>query len=174
MGECRGTRTGEEAVKPWGINTMKQTKNLKELFEQLYDGEPWIDSNFMNTIGLLNAKQAGKRVSPKWNTIWEITNHIIDWRNHVIGRLEGKDIKVGDDNYFKPIKNKSEKAWQETLLRFAESQEKWVKFLSIAKDKDLDITHPNVSRSNSELFYAILLHDTYHLGQLVMLSKAVQ
>ena len=152
---------------------MKQTKNLKELFEQLYDGEPWIDSNFMNTIGSLNAKQAAKRVSPKWNTIWEITNHIIDWRMHVVGRLEGDNSKVGNDNFFKPIKNKSEKAWQETLLRFAESQERWVAFLTQAKDKDLDVIHPNVSRSYSELFYAILLHDTYHLGQLVMLAKAV-
>lgn len=152
---------------------MKHTDRILELYEDLYGGEPWIDSTLLGTLQPLNAKQAAKRVSPQWNTIWEIVNHMISWRMHVLGRLEGEEINVGDDNYIKPIKDRSEKAWQETLSRLEESQEKWTAFLKKFKDNDLDTVNPNVTRTYSDLFHAILMHDTYHLGQLVLLVKRV-
>ena len=63
---------------------MKEMKRITKLLDDIYDGSPWIDVNLTATLKKLSAVQAAKKVAPQWNTIWEIVNHLINWRLNVL------------------------------------------------------------------------------------------
>lgn len=152
---------------------MKETARITKLFDDLYNGEPWIDVNLFGTIKKLSAKQAAKKVSPKYNSIWEIVNHIIKWKVHILKRIQGVQLYVTGNNYFEKVTDKSEAGWKDTLKRLEVSQEEWVSFLKKFNEKDLYKVNPNNGMTHYEHIHGIIQHDAYHLGQIVMLAKAV-
>lgn len=150
---------------------MKETKRITKLLKDLYQGSPWIDVNLMDTLKNISAEQAAKKVSPQWNTIWEIVNHLINWRLNVLQRIQDKTIASPADNYFSPVKNVSEEAWQNTLKKLEDSQEQWMLALKKFKKKDLEKNYPGNGMSYYEQIQGIVQHDAYHLGQIVLLAK---
>lgn len=153
---------------------MKETLRMASLFEKLYNGSPWIDVNLYDTLSPLSAAQAADRVVPQLNTIWEIVNHLISWRENVLQRIQGKVISTPDHNYFKPVSNTSSVAWKKTLAQLAASQDKWLQLLQTYPKADLEKIYPNNQMNYYEHIQGILQHDAYHLGQIVLLAKLVK
>lgn len=150
---------------------MNESPRIKKLFTDLYEGNPWIDITLTNTLNGITAAQAAKKVSPHWNTIWEIINHMISWRQNVLGRVNGEITDSPADNYFAPVTDTSEAAWSETLQRLKTTQEEWTHFLSHMKEEIFDQVYPNNNNNYYEHIHGILQHDAYHLGQVVLLAK---
>ena len=150
---------------------MKETGRITELFNDLYDGDPWIDMTLLGTLKKLTAKQAAKKISPKYNSIWEIANHIIKWRIHVLGRLKGEQFLVDSRNYFGKVTDTSEKAWKQALKQLKDSQKAWTDYLKKIKDSELKKVNPNSGKTYYWHIHAIIQHDAYHLGQIVLLAK---
>ena len=150
---------------------MRDNNSIKQLFEELFDGDPWLDINIITTLQNINAVKASTRTSPFPNSIWEIVNHIIDWRLNVLKRVKGKVLKTPNTNYFKKVTNTSQQDWEETIERLKDSQSQWIKFL---KEVDPN-TFSNVYLNNGMTYYqhihGIIQHDAYHLGQIVLLAK---
>jgi len=152
---------------------MKEKERILSLFQKLYEGEPWIDVNIKSTLSRISAAQASARVLEKCNTIWEIVNHLIDWRNAVKERIHGNTIKTPENNYFKIIADTSRKSWTETLKKFDASQKDWIEFLSNINENDFGKIYKPSQMTNYELIHGIIQHDAYHLGQIVLLSKLI-
>ena len=150
---------------------MKETKRTEKLFEDLYDGEPWIGVSIFDTLKDISAAQASRKIFPEWNSIWEIVNHIISWRLTVLQRVHGEVILSPDDNYIENIPDISEKEWKTTLKRLEDSQQQWIKFLKKFKQKDFDNIYSHNSLTYYEHIHGIMQHDAYHLGQIVLLAK---
>lgn len=153
---------------------MKVTERISELFEDLYDGEPWLDVTLVGTLENISAEVAAKKINPQRNSVWEIVNHIISWRGNVFQRVQGITILSPADNYFLPVINQSDKAWQETLLGLKDSQEKWIAFLHGLDEADLEKTYPVNHASYYKHIQGIIQHDAYHLGQIVLLCKIME
>ena len=94
---------------------MKETARIKKLIEDLYDGQPWLDVTILNTLRPLSAIQVATKISEKWNSIWQIVNHLVQWRFAVLERVKGNRSDSPADNYFWPITDTSENAWKKTL-----------------------------------------------------------
>lgn len=47
------------------------------LFEDLYDGTPWLGVNVMSNLRTITASKAAARPLENCNTIWEIVHHMI-------------------------------------------------------------------------------------------------
>lgn len=152
---------------------MKETARIAKLYEDLYNGSPWIGVVILPTLKKLTAKQAATRIYKDWNTIWEITNHMISWRDNVLRRMQGEVIKSPSHNYVLPVKDTSDAAWQLTLERLEYSQQSWLNFLKTFKATDFEKIYPNNNMTYYEHLQGILQHDAYHLGQIVILSKRV-
>ena len=153
---------------------MKETDRIVKLFDDLYDGDPWIDVTILPNLKKLTAKQAAKRIYSNWNTIWEITNHLISWRETVLQRIQGKIIPSPSHNYFVPVEDTSPLAWQNTLERLAASQQAWTSFLKKFKASEFENIYPGNKMSYYDHIIGIVQHDAYHLGQIVIMSKRVQ
>lgn len=148
---------------------MKETKRIASLFEKLYEGSPWIDVNIKDTLSSLNAKKAAKKVSPGLNSIWEIVNHLIAWRQNVLQRVNGKVIITPASNYFEAIEDTGEANWQHTLGIFEQTQKDWLQFLNSFITGEFENIYPNNGMTYYEHIHGIIQHDAYHLGQVRIL-----
>jgi uncharacterized damage-inducible protein DinB len=151
---------------------MKETQRISELFEDMYNGESWIGVSLLDTLQNIPAATAARKEAP-WNSIWEIVNHVISWRENVIKRVQGNTVTSPENNYFEPVTDQSDAAWKKTLAALKESQDKWTEFLRQMDDGDLDIHYPGNNASYYKNIHGIVQHDAYHLGQIVLLAKKV-
>ena len=152
---------------------MKETKRTLKLFADLYSADPWIGVNIHNTLQQISSAQAAKKIQPQWNSIWQITNHIISWRENVLKRIQGEVITTPTDNYMVSVYDTSEIAWQHTMERMEISQTKWLAFLEDCDKACFKEKYQANDMSYYEHIHGILQHDAYHLGQIVLLSKAL-
>lgn len=150
---------------------MKETERIKKLFEDLYSGNPWLDVTLVETLAGLSAQQAAHKPDPNWNSIWEITNHLISWRENVLGRVNGQTLKTPENNYFSYVIDTSDIAWELTLKKLHNSQQAWLEFLDKMQDGEMEKIYPANEHTYADHIHGIIQHDAYHLGQIVMLAK---
>jgi uncharacterized damage-inducible protein DinB len=163
---------GEEDLR-YFICNMKESMRISKLFEDLYDGHPWIDVMILPTLSALHASQAAVRIYEDWNTIWEITNHMISWRENVLRRVQGEVIQSPANNYVEPVTDQSEEAWKNTLARFKATQIAWTAFITRFDNADFENVYPPNGLTYYEHMHGILQHDAYHLGQIVIMAKRI-
>lgn len=152
---------------------MKNNQNIKRIIKLLkdhYSGKPWIDITTGRTLKSLSAKQASAKYDGL-NSIWEIVNHIISWRKALTGRVKDRPVPVPDDNFFSPVKDSSPAAWKKTVVKYELSQKEIMSFLSKSDDSLLENISPVSGYSYYELVISIIIHDTYHLGQIILIKK---
>ena len=152
---------------------MKESERVVKLFNDLYDGSPWIDVTITDTLKNISAEQAATKIAPDRNSIWQILNHMIAWRENVLLRVQGNVIVTPNNNYFIEIPDTSETEWEKTLERLDNSQQQWINFLKNFTESQFDKIYPVNKMSYYEHIHGILQHDAYHLGQIVLLSKLV-
>ena len=150
---------------------MTEKERLISLFEKLYDGAPWLDVNLRDTLNDIDADKAAAKILQGRNSIWEITNHVIAWRQNVLERVKGKVLKTPDTNYIQPITDTSTAAWKATLQQLHDTQDQWLSFLQTMDTGEFDRTYPVNNLTYFEHIHGIIQHDAYHLGQIVLLSK---
>ena len=121
---------------------MKETKRITKLFEDLYNGSPWIDVNILETLKNISSQLAAKKIAPGRNSIWQIVNHIISWRENVLLRVQGNVITTPNNNYFIEITDTSETAWQKALERLENSQQQWMAFLKTFDEAEFEKISP--------------------------------
>jgi len=153
---------------------MKENELIVKLFEDLFEGSPWIDVTIMGTLKGINSKNAFKKLSANQNSIWEIVNHLINWRLNVLQRVQGKVITTPHNNYFESITDSSTSAWERTLKELQNSQTQWVKFLKDLKQVTFSKVYLNNKMTYYEHIHGIIQHDAYHLGQITLLAKYCQ
>src|SRR5680860_61922 len=145
-----------------------EKEKIISLFEKLYDGHPWIDVTIMATLQKISGQKAATKVLSNCNSIWEITNHMISWRENVLQRVQGKIITTPSDNYIKPIADTSQKAWMKTLEELKKTQKEWITFLKKFDEVDFQKQYPSNAMTYYEHIQGIIQHDAYHLGQIVL------
>ena len=150
---------------------MQEVSRIIKLFRDLYDGHPWLDVTLLTTLQKITPAEAAARISPGFNSIWEIVNHLVQWRLNVLERVRGNVIITPGDNYFEPVKDISSDSWINTLKDLEDSQMQWLSFLEGLGESDLKKVYPNNNMTYYEHIHGILQHDAYHLGQISLLAK---
>ena len=150
---------------------MSENKRISNLYQSIYNGNPWLEVTLSHTLENVTAEQAYRKVNPNLNTIWEIVNHLIQWRRNILRRVQGETVVTPDHNYFVPILDSSEAAWEQSLQSLAKSQELWNAFFEDFNDSDLEKIYVNNNHTYYEHIHGIIQHDVYHLGQIVILKK---
>jgi len=150
---------------------MKENLRLKKAFSDLYNGDPWLDITLLGTLQKISAEQASKKPAPGVNSIWQIADHLISWRETVLQRVHGIVVPTPDHNYLLPIKDSSSKAWENTLQKLEESEKKWEVFLDGMDEEGFSKLYPANNYTYFDHIIGIIQHDAYHLGQIVLLAK---
>lgn len=124
-----------------------EIEKLKKEFAQLYNGSPWIDVSIHETLINISPEKAFRRIAEGRNTIWEILNHMIEWRRTVLKRLNGEENSAPKDNFFREVLDSSEEAWRQTLSEFEQTQQEWLIFFDGLRREDLQRIYPQSGRN---------------------------
>lgn len=122
-------------------------------------------------MGSITPEQAAQRPIKDGNTIWEIVNHIIAWRQNVLRRVQGEVLEIPENNYIEQIIDTSDDAWRKTLETLETTQKEWLYFLSTFNEADFINEYPPNNLTYYQHIHGIIQHDAYHLGQIVLLAK---
>lgn len=144
---------------------------MAALFRNLFNGDPWLDITILGTLSGIMPEKAAKKPAYGGNSIWEITNHVVSWREAVLARIHGAPGNTPSHNYFLPVNDTSAEAWKMTLEALEKSQETWLGFLLKVSEDDLQRQYLDSDYTVYDLIHGILQHDAYHLGQLTLLAK---
>ncbi len=151
--------------------TMNESRRIQTLFTDLYHGHPWLDVTLQDTLSRITPNQASQRPIKDGNTIWEIVNHLIAWRQNVLKRVQGEVLQIPENNYIEKINHTSADAWRNTLEALETTQKEWLYFLSTFKETDFINEYPVNKLTYYQHIHGIIQHDAYHLGQIVLLAK---
>ena len=73
--------------------------------------------------------------------------------------------------YFSAVTDTSEAAWRKTLEQMNSTQKNWLDFLRTLKEDEFGKVYADSNMTYYELIHGIIQHDSYHLGQIVLLTK---
>ncbi|WP_339879520.1 DinB family protein [uncultured Algoriphagus sp.] len=152
---------------------MKESQRIQSLFAKQYNQDPWLGVNFVDKLAQLSPNQAAFKFTPDANSIWEILNHLISWREMVLEGIHEKKYTSPSHNFFLPISEPSQIEWKKTLDRLNQSQDSWLTYLSTMDEAIFDEQFNDKNYTYYELILGVLHHDIYHLGQISLLARLV-
>ncbi|MEN9570548.1 MAG: hypothetical protein RL172_1779 [Bacteroidota bacterium] len=151
---------------------MSEINRISKLFSDLQHGDCWVGTNFKQALHGIDAATAARQINQDTNSIWHLVFHLIYWRTTVINRLNGnlnpppfKDFQLPDDL--------NDKNWKQTLLDFESTYHLLRSTINHFKAENLEKASPKASQTYYQLIVGCLQHDTYHLGQIVLVRKAL-
>lgn len=149
---------------------MNESEKIAALFEAFYDGECWIGLNFKQAIKGVDENLAARKKGEAFNSIWQLVNHMIYWRKTVMIRLQAVLGNPPMPDFYQPD-TPDQQLWKETLLHFEEVQYALVKAIRTFPSASLDKASPMKGQTNYQLLIGCLQHDSYHMGQMILLKK---
>jgi uncharacterized damage-inducible protein DinB len=146
---------------------------LEQLDIHCYNNE-WFASMEQALHGV-TAAEAAWTSSGISNSIWQIVNHLIFWNEDVIHRIKGTEnkhnLETNDETFGNPGDPEDEMGWGQTVQRLYEVMNKLKTVIADLDDEKLTAPYAPNSPSIGRLLSNIMMHDTYHLGQIVLLRK---
>jgi len=154
---------------------MTESTRIAKLFGDWYNGNPWSYVKLTDLLKDVSASQAAARAIPGANSIWQLVQHCLGWRENVLRKMKGEEFKSPDDNYLGNPEDISEDAWQKLLVKYEQSEKDWQVYLNQLDDNVLSEGYkPSKNEfTNYEVIHGLLHHDNYHFGQIMMLKKAL-
>lgn len=151
---------------------MAEIKRIAKLFADLQHGDCWIGINFKEALYGVDAALAQKTVSSHSNSIWQLVFHLTYWRICVINRLNGSTTPPPFKDFALPDEL-TDKNWKQTLLDFENTYHQLRSTILNFNKENLDKPSPIPEQTYFQLIMGCLQHDAYHLGQIVLLKKAL-
>ena len=158
---------------------MRQRSEIERLIKNAsdsFEGKPWYGTSTLSILkgipcSSINTVPQGFRKS-----IATILRHMVAWRLFTIAKLRGDgNYRIPDDSAenwnFGPVN--SEAQWEQFILDLKRSQLDLLTELKAMSDEDLDRPVPGSTYNKDYLIRGIIQHDTFHLGQIALLSRAI-
>lgn len=149
---------------------MRETERIAGLFTAFYEGDCWIGLNFKHAVKGIDVEMATQKNVKDHNSIWQLVNHMIYWRKTVIIRLQGVLGNPPMNDFYEPA-NPTAENWKETLEHFEEVHQALIENIEKLKDDQLEQPSPMKGQTYYQLLMGCLQHDSYHMGQLILLKK---
>lgn len=109
------------------------------------------------------------------NSIWQIVNHLIFWNEDAIHRIKGTNnpnkFVNNDATFGEPGNPENEAVWVETVSRLRATMEGLKGAIAELNDEQLNAPCGSNTYTMGRLLGNLMMHDTYHLGQIVLLRK---
>ncbi|WP_226679981.1 DinB family protein [Sutcliffiella horikoshii] len=150
------------------------TKMILEQLDMHCHENEWFASMDQALQGV-TAAEAAWTSSGISNSIWQIVNHLIFWNEDVIHRIQGTEnpykAKDNEETFGNQGDPEDEIGWPQPVLRLNEVINKLKRFIADLDDEKLKAPYADNRYSTERLLSNIMMHDTYHIGQIVLLRK---
>lgn len=139
-----------------------------------YNGKPWYGDSMVKVLQNMDPAIISTYPITGAHSIAEIACHVLAWREFLLQRLQGNDsfsVKQEKSFNWTRIDPVPQKAWPKLLEALDKNQQQIIVALSRSDDTLLDKKVAARNYNFKKLIQSIILHDVYHLGQIVLLKK---
>ena len=122
-----------------------------------------------HALGGLDWKTAGSRPDGIPHSIFQLVNHMVFWQEWVVKWLDGKNTTIpkhASGSWPGRVGPTTAKDWKETVKRFVSGLEKLNE-----QSLGADLYSKRGRKSRLEMIQTIVLHNSYHLGQIVLIRQ---
>ncbi|MEO6540577.1 MAG: DinB family protein [Ferruginibacter sp.] len=147
-----------------------EINRILKLFADLQHGDCWIGNNFKEVLHGVGANKALQDISGNTNSIWQLVAHITYWRTSVVNRLTGTNNPPPFQDFLLPG-DCNEITWRQALHDFEAAYHLLRNAIQHFNPDNLDKPSPKKEQTFYELMMGCLQHDSYHLGQMMLLKK---
>ncbi|MFZ9388291.1 MAG: DinB family protein [Chitinophagaceae bacterium] len=144
-------------------------------FANVYDGDPWYGRSVMSVLRDVDPETVFRRPGNGVHSIYEITKHMLAWRQLLVKRLNGdtgSKISMNSAEDWSEIPGGDPAtAWKKILREMEANQAALAEALSKWKDEALDQPFCNTPYSLRIFLDGHLQHDIYHTGQVAWIMK---
>lgn len=151
-------------------------KKYREEFESIYNGSPWYGKPLMEVIAMANPATVFSKPHPGAHSAWEITKHLLAWREVLVKRLNGDTnagIEVNSADDWTPVPGQPQAAAWEALVKDLEkNQRELIKGLGHWEDAALDQDFVGSGYTLRTHLNGQIQHDIYHIGQIALAVKS--
>jgi uncharacterized damage-inducible protein DinB len=154
-------------------------KRLEEALRHLHPPprfDPWHGGpTVLGALRGVSAEVAAWKPYPDRHSIWALALHVAYWNHAVERRLTGGkrgSFPRRPSNWPRPLPGDPERAWIEDLALTRRYHDSLVETLRGVDTARLDDPAGGKRRTTwADLITGVLLHDTYHAGQIQMLKR---
>lgn len=154
---------------------------LAHRLKDVWHGSPWYGDPSDKILSGITAAEASQRIAPGTHTIGEIVAHMTAWTETAAARVRGVGSKAPDRGDWPAGNGASDAAWNTTLTELAAAREQLLGDLHAAHEEDLhlhvkqhDAPFGDTGISRAATITGLVEHDTYHLGQIALLKRAIR
>jgi uncharacterized damage-inducible protein DinB len=153
----------------------KEIKNYLAEFKTIYNGEPFYGKPLMAVISDADTKKVFKKQSGTGHSVFEITQHLLAWRELLVKRLNGDkkaSIKMDSPDDWPPLPSTQTPAsWKELVNKIEQNHQALIKALGQWKDESLDENFAGSAYPLRTFLHGQIQHDIYHIGQIALALK---
>ncbi len=152
---------------------MSESHRIAKLFSDWFDQKPWTKITLTALLEDITPEMAAAHPVPGANSIWQLVQHCLGWRQNVLLKLQGAVFTSPEDNYLSEPKDISAKAWSDLLIALRDNEKLWQSYLLNLAPEQLDKGYAPAQNAFTqyEVIHGILHHDNYHFGQILILKK---
>lgn len=153
--------------------------NISEIikaFEELYEGDPWYGENMQSVLAGIGVASVHKRPINGAHSVYELTEHILAWREFLLKRLQGDNnyqLEQNGKGDWRESNSPEAGNWTSLLEKLEENQQAILTALSRASESLLEKQVAQRDYNFACLLNGVVQHDIYHLGQIAQLGKAL-
>ena len=153
---------------------MSEIDRILTHYDQVMQGSAWHGDPVWQVLEGIDAEAAAARPLPDAHTIWEIVMHMIFWEGVVNERLAGRRAGLIEEKNFPPMPQATEENWRKTLDQLRASNRAFRDALAKLDPVKIGELSAAGKRTYYDEAHGIIEHHIYHLGQIVLLSKAAR
>ncbi|HTO72765.1 MAG TPA: DinB family protein [Gemmatimonadales bacterium] len=123
----------------------------------------------------LTLEQAGARPAGIEQSIWQLLWHLNYWMDYELRSIRGPEVPYPEHAALSwPVDPHPPDlaAWERERRRFADQLER-LAAVSRSSDEVTRVVHPAMNESVGDVLWQMVAHNSYHIGQVVQLRRAM-
>jgi uncharacterized damage-inducible protein DinB len=153
---------------------MKKTQQIASRFREVILNGTWIaNTNYKDQLTNLDWEIATKKLH-SFNTIAVLSQHIHYYISGILTVLNGGTLDIKDQFSFYFPNIESQQDWENFLTKFWKDTEEFASLIEQMPDEKLDVVFVDAKYGTYQRnIDAMIEHSYYHLGQIVLIKKAL-
>ena len=142
----------------------KQIQLILNELHVSFEGKPWFGGSLLNKLNLIDYRLVNNTFLNS-NSIAMLVNHMIQWRDFAIKKLQGNepyDIPLNSDMDWPQISVTTLKEWNNLLDKLKHSQAELIQLIKEKDDVYLNEICLGKAYTNHFLLMGVIQHDIYH------------
>lgn len=148
---------------------------LVDWMDHVFEHEGWHVS-LLESLRGVSAPQAAWAPAPERNTIWMIVEHVALWKEEGARRLRGESPRPAgwaSEHDWRSSGEVTDARWERALKRLGDAHQAVRTALRRQDDAAINAPLPGYAVSPADTVRGMVLHDSYHCGQICYL-RALQ